>query len=280
MQPFRMSALELIRAYRTRELSPVEAMTSVIGRVEAFEPHIHATWLYAPERALKEARASEARWAKGEPVGLLDGVPVTVKDNIATRGEPTPVGTAASDMTPAKADAPPAARLREAGAIIFAKTTMPDYGMLSSGLSSHHPLARNPWKLDRNPADRPRARAPRRRRSMVRSISGPISAARCGCRPAGAAFRPQTERRPRADRTPLHRPRRRADDALGGRCRLDDGDPVAAGRARLFEPQIREARLGGRARFAQGLANRSDARGRLRRSADAASPRRGRARGS
>jgi aspartyl-tRNA(Asn)/glutamyl-tRNA(Gln) amidotransferase subunit A len=146
-----MSALELISAYRRRELSPVEAMASVIERVEAFESHIHATWLYAPERALKDARASEARWAKGEPIGPLDGLPVTVKDNIATRGDPTPVGTAASDMTPAKADAPPAARLREAGAIIFTKTTMPDYGMLSSGVSSHHPLARNPWKLDRNP---------------------------------------------------------------------------------------------------------------------------------
>jgi aspartyl-tRNA(Asn)/glutamyl-tRNA(Gln) amidotransferase subunit A len=150
-QPFRMSALEMLRLYRTRELSPVEAMASVIERVEAYEPHIHATFLYAPERALSEARASEARWAKGEPVGPLDGLPLTVKDNITTKGDPTPVGTAASDMTPAKADAPPAARLREAGAIIFTKTTMPDYGMLSSGLSSYHPLARNPWKLDRNP---------------------------------------------------------------------------------------------------------------------------------
>ena len=151
MQPFRMSALELLSAYRRRALSPVEAMASVIERVEAYEPHIHATWLHTPERALDEARASEARWAKGEPIGPLDGVPVTVKDNIATRGDPTPVGTAASDLIPAKADAPPAARLREAGAIIFTKTTMPDYGMLSSGLSSHHALARNPWKLDRNP---------------------------------------------------------------------------------------------------------------------------------
>ena len=151
MQPFRMSALEMLGAYRRRALSPVEAMASVIERVEAYEPHIHATWLYAPERALKEARASEARWAKGEPIGPLDGVPVTVKDNIATRGDPKPVGTAAEDMTPQQADAPPAARLREAGAIIFAKTTMPDYGMLSSGLSSFHALARNPWKLDRNP---------------------------------------------------------------------------------------------------------------------------------
>src|SRR5580692_840333 len=151
MQPFRMSALELLRLYRTRELSPVEAMASVIERVEAYEPHIHATYLHDPERALSEARASEARWAKGEPIGPLDGVPVTIKDNIATRGDPKPVGTAAEDMTPQKEDAPPAARVREAGAIIFTKTTMPDYGMLSSGLSSFHPLARNPWKLDRNP---------------------------------------------------------------------------------------------------------------------------------
>jgi aspartyl-tRNA(Asn)/glutamyl-tRNA(Gln) amidotransferase subunit A len=151
MQPFRLSAIELLRAYRLRALSPVEAMSSVIERVAAFEPHIAATYLYAPERALKNARASEARWLKGEPIGPLDGVPVTVKDNIATRGDPKPLGTAACDMSLETADAPPAARLREAGAILFAKTTMPDYGMLSSGLSSFHPLARNPWKLDRNP---------------------------------------------------------------------------------------------------------------------------------
>ncbi|HVP98839.1 MAG TPA: amidase [Roseiarcus sp.] len=151
MEPFRLSAIELLDAYRTRKLSPVEAMRSVILRLEAFEPHIAATFLCAPERALREARASEARWAKGEPIGPLDGLPVTIKDNIATRGDPTPLGTAASDMTPATGDAPPAARLREAGAILFAKTTMPDFGMLSSGLSSYHRLARNPWKLDRNP---------------------------------------------------------------------------------------------------------------------------------
>ena len=53
MQPFRLSALELLRAYRSHDLSPREAMASVIERVEAFEPHIAATWLYAPERALE-----------------------------------------------------------------------------------------------------------------------------------------------------------------------------------------------------------------------------------
>src|SRR5271154_4526431 len=109
MQPFRLSARELLRAYQSRELSPVEVITSVIERVEAFEPHVRATYLFDPERALREARASEARWLKREPMRVLDGVPVTVKDNIATRGDPVPLGSAASDMTPAAADAPPAA---------------------------------------------------------------------------------------------------------------------------------------------------------------------------
>jgi aspartyl-tRNA(Asn)/glutamyl-tRNA(Gln) amidotransferase subunit A len=151
MQPHQLSATALLAAYRARELSPVEAMKDVLDRVSAFEAHIRATYLLNPDRALKEARASEDRWMRAAPLGALDGVPTTVKDNIATKGEPTPVGTAATDLTPALADAPPAARLREAGAILFAKTTMPDYGMLSSGLSSFHALTRNPWDLTRNP---------------------------------------------------------------------------------------------------------------------------------
>ena len=151
MTPHKLSAVELIAAYRARKLSPLEAMKDVLERVARYEPHIKATYLLNPDRALADAKASEARWIRSEPLGPLDGVPTTVKDNVPTKGEPTPLGTAAIDLTPASADAPPAARLREAGAIIFSKTTMPDYGMLSSGLSSFHPLARNPWDLSRNP---------------------------------------------------------------------------------------------------------------------------------
>ncbi|MGD0642592.1 MAG: amidase [Roseiarcus sp.] len=151
MRPFELTAVALVEAYRSGALSPLEAMRDVLQRVAEFEPHIHATYLLAPERALAEARAAEERWRRGAPMGPLDGAPATVKDNIATIGEPTPLGTAASVLEPAAADAPPAARLREAGAILFAKTTMPDYGMLSSGLSSFHALARNPWNLARNP---------------------------------------------------------------------------------------------------------------------------------
>ncbi|MBU4423584.1 MAG: amidase [Gammaproteobacteria bacterium] len=146
-----LPAHALLSAYRQRTLSPVEVVRDVLTHIERWEPHIQATYLLRPEAALAQARASEARWLRGAPLGALDGVPATIKENIATRGDPMPLGTAATALVPATADAPPAARLREAGAVFVAKTTMPDYGMLSSGLSSFHALARNPWDLSKGP---------------------------------------------------------------------------------------------------------------------------------
>jgi aspartyl-tRNA(Asn)/glutamyl-tRNA(Gln) amidotransferase subunit A len=140
-----LSAHELIAGYQVGRFSPLDVVQDVLAQIERWEPHIAATWLLRPEQALQQARASQARWRRGEPLGPLDGVPVTIKDNIATQGDATPLGTRALPLAPAAADAPPAARLREAGAVIVCKTTMPDYGMLSSGLSSFHPLSRNPW---------------------------------------------------------------------------------------------------------------------------------------
>ena len=142
---------ELAALYRRRKASPVEAVRAVLAHIERCEPDLHALYAFDPDAALVAARASEARWADGQPLSGLDGVPGTLKENIATRGTPVPVGTAASLLTPAAEDAPPAARWREAGAVLLAKTTMPDYGMLSSGLSSFHALARNPWDLSKNP---------------------------------------------------------------------------------------------------------------------------------
>jgi aspartyl-tRNA(Asn)/glutamyl-tRNA(Gln) amidotransferase subunit A len=146
-----LSARELVGAYRKGSLSPVEVTQAVLDHIARWEPRLQATWLLRPEAALEQARASEARWRRGEPLGPLDGVPTTIKENIATRGDPMPAGTAATELRPAAADAPPAARLKEAGAVIVSKTTMPDYGMLSSGLSSFHALARNPWDLTKTP---------------------------------------------------------------------------------------------------------------------------------
>jgi aspartyl-tRNA(Asn)/glutamyl-tRNA(Gln) amidotransferase subunit A len=127
----------------------------VIAQIERREPDLKATYAFNPVGALEMAEASENRWRKGAPITLdgvtIDGIPTTIKENIATRGTPVPLGTAATPLVPAKEDAPPAARLREAGAVILGKTTMPEFGAMSSGLSSFHPLPRNPWNLAMNP---------------------------------------------------------------------------------------------------------------------------------
>jgi aspartyl-tRNA(Asn)/glutamyl-tRNA(Gln) amidotransferase subunit A len=146
-----LSAVDLIAGYKTKQFSPSEVLEDVIAHVARWEPHIKALYAFDPDGPRKVAKASTDRWNSNEPAGVLDGVPVTIKDNIATKGQPIPLGAASVPLVAAERDAPPAARLREAGAVIFSKTTMPDYGMLSSGLSSFHPLSRNPWDLSKNP---------------------------------------------------------------------------------------------------------------------------------
>jgi len=146
-----LSAVDLIAGFRAKQFSPSEVLEDVLAHIAVWEPHIKALYAFNPDGARAAARTSTDRWQQGEPKGPLDGVPVTIKDNIATEGVPVPLGAASVKLVPSPVDAPPAARLREAGAVIFSKTTMPDYGMLSSGLSSFHPLTRNPWDLSKNP---------------------------------------------------------------------------------------------------------------------------------
>jgi Asp-tRNA(Asn)/Glu-tRNA(Gln) amidotransferase A subunit family amidase len=146
-----LSAAELAVAYRSRQLSPVEALLDILKHIGHCESSLQALYAFDPDAALATARASEARWLRAAPLSPLDGVPVTIKENIATQGVAVPLGCAATLLQPATADAPPAARLREAGAVILAKTTMPDLGMLSSSLSSFHPLTRNPWDTRKTP---------------------------------------------------------------------------------------------------------------------------------
>lgn len=141
-----LTATELLAKYRDGSVSPVEVIEDVLTRVDQLEPQLCALYAPDPAGARAAAQESERRWRDGT-AGALDGVPVTVKENIATRGTPVPQGTAATALSPATEDAPAAARLRAAGAVIFSKTTMPEYGMLSSGVSTFHRLTRNPWDL-------------------------------------------------------------------------------------------------------------------------------------
>ncbi len=146
------SATELLRLYHERRASPLEAARAVLERIDALNPQLNAFCLVAHEAALQQARASEARWARGAPVGALDGVPVSIKDLILTRGWPTLRGSRTVDETQAwDEDAPATARLREAGAVLLGKTTTPEFGCKGETNSPRSGITRNPWDLSKTP---------------------------------------------------------------------------------------------------------------------------------
>jgi aspartyl-tRNA(Asn)/glutamyl-tRNA(Gln) amidotransferase subunit A len=146
------SATELLGLYRERRASPLEATRAVLERIDALNPKLNAFCLVAHESALQQARDSEARWARGAPAGALDGVPVSIKDLILTRGWPTLRGSRTVDEKQAwDVDAPATARLREAGAVLLGKTTTPEFGCKGETNSPRSGITRNPWDLSKTP---------------------------------------------------------------------------------------------------------------------------------
>src|SRR3954452_8405144 len=145
-----LSATELVAAFRVRERSPVEEATAALERIEAHEARVNAFCLVDADAALVEARASEARWARGEPAGPLDGVPVAIKDLLVTRGWPTLRGSRAIDPAgPWEGDAPVVASLRRSGAVLPGKTTTPELGWKGVTDSALTGITRNPWDPER-----------------------------------------------------------------------------------------------------------------------------------
>ena len=147
-----LPATELLRRYRKKELSPVAVVEAAISRLETYEGALNAFVLYDPESARAGARASEARWQKGAPQGLLDGVPVAIKDTQLTRGWPRLVGSKTIDPNQSWAeDAPSVAGLRRENAIFIGKTTTPEFGWKPTTDSPLSGVTRNPWNPERTP---------------------------------------------------------------------------------------------------------------------------------
>ena len=145
------SAAELSALYAAKSASPVEAMTAILARADAVNPRINALTLIDADAALAAARASEARWRRGEPLSPLDGVPVSIKELVRAKGWPHTMASLLTDKTPAAEDAPAVARLREAGAVVYAQNTSPEYGFKGVTDSPLHGITRNPWNLDLTP---------------------------------------------------------------------------------------------------------------------------------
>ncbi len=151
-EPQWISAAELASAYAGGALSPVEMAQGLLSRIEALDSQVNAFCLIDEPATLAMAEASEERWARGEPLSALDGVPVAVKDLLVTKGWPTLRGskTVARDQAWAE-DAPAVARLREAGAVLIGKTTTPEFGFKGTNDSPLTGTTRNPWDLSKTP---------------------------------------------------------------------------------------------------------------------------------
>src|SRR3970282_2850227 len=118
-----LSAADLLAAYRAKALSPVDATRAVLERIAKLNPALNCFILVDEKGALAAARESEARWRKSAPIGLLDGVPASIKDIILTKGWPTRRGSKTTDPAGPWSDAAPAgAGLRGAGAGLAGKT--------------------------------------------------------------------------------------------------------------------------------------------------------------
>ncbi len=148
--PALMSAETLLSHYARGTLSPVEALQAVLQRVARLNPGLNAFAVLNP-RALAAAGESEARWRAGRPMGLLDGVPCTVKDLLDLAGFPTRRGSRLTSAEPVADDAPAVLGLKAAGAVIVGKTTTTEYGWKSPGDCPLHGITRNPWNAEYSP---------------------------------------------------------------------------------------------------------------------------------
>ncbi len=148
-----LSAIELGRLFRQGELSPVEVIRTLITELERLNPILNMVYFPTPEKALKEAQASEIRWRHQRPNSPIDGVATTIKDGLLSQNEPSNRGSASNNAEQHdwNIDAPVNARLKEAGVISLGKSTMCDFGILASGYSSLYGITRNPWDSRKNP---------------------------------------------------------------------------------------------------------------------------------
>lgn len=148
--PALLSAEDMLALYARQQLSPVEVLQAVTERVARLNPGINAFVVMNP-RAIEAAKESETRWRAGRPIGLLDGVPCTVKDLVDLAGFPTRRGSRLTEPAPVAQDAPMVMSLKREGAVILGKTTTTEFGWKSPGDCPLNGITRNPWDTRRTP---------------------------------------------------------------------------------------------------------------------------------
>jgi aspartyl-tRNA(Asn)/glutamyl-tRNA(Gln) amidotransferase subunit A len=146
-----MPATDLAAAIRSKQVSPVEVINAVLARIEQLNPRLNAFCLVTAEAARQAAQAAEQAVMRGEPLGPLHGVPVSIKDLVLTKGVRTMRGSKLYEHDVPTEDAPVVERLKAAGAIILGKTTTPEFGFKGVTDSPVTGITRNPWHPERTP---------------------------------------------------------------------------------------------------------------------------------
>ncbi|TGD93053.1 amidase [Methylobacterium nonmethylotrophicum] len=146
---WRLSAVELGRLFAAARATPVDALEAAQARAGTWEPHLNAIARENPG-ARAEAEASAARWRAGTPLSPLDGVPMTVKEFLVTAGLPSTYAEP-GEAGPSDHDELPVARMRRAGLVTLAKTTMPEFAVQGYTASARFGVTRNPWNLGSTP---------------------------------------------------------------------------------------------------------------------------------
>jgi aspartyl-tRNA(Asn)/glutamyl-tRNA(Gln) amidotransferase subunit A len=145
--PALLTAEEMLGYFTRRQLTPVDVLQAITQRVARLNPNLNAFAVMNPG-ALQAAGESTTRWRIGRPLGILDGVPCTVKDLVDLAGFPTRRGSRTTSADPVPDDAPLVAGLKAAGAVILGKTTTTEFGWKSPGDCPLHGITRNPWNPD------------------------------------------------------------------------------------------------------------------------------------
>ena len=147
-----LSLSEVARLIKRRELSPVEVTEATLARIASVNPKLSAFITVFEEQALQVARAAEMLVMAGHDLGPLHGVPIALKDNIATKGQRTTAGSKIlADWLPDH-DATVTSRLRRAGAVFVGKLNMHEFAWGGTSDNPHYGAVRNPWNTDRFPA--------------------------------------------------------------------------------------------------------------------------------
>jgi aspartyl-tRNA(Asn)/glutamyl-tRNA(Gln) amidotransferase subunit A len=145
-----LPATELAAKVAARELSPVEVVETVLRRIERVEPKVNAFATLAADRAMDAARAAETAQMRGDKLGPLHGVPVTIKDLVWTKDIDTQFGSEIFRGNRPSEDSPLVTRLEEAGAIVLGKTTTSEFGWTGVSHSPLTGITHNPWKRGYN----------------------------------------------------------------------------------------------------------------------------------